>query len=355
MGMRQSTEHSRRRRWTRRAAALAPLLLVAAASPAQAEPPPPAQVTLRIATQAPEGTVWMDALMDIKNVIARGTRGRVELQYFPNGSQGDEKAVIERMQVGLIHGGLFTGIGLGEILPEVRILEVPFLYESKAEIDAVKAALLDEFKQGFDEKGFVFLGWAEVGWAYIFSKVEARTLDELRQRKIWVWQGDPLAERTFQVYGLSGVPLPLTDVLTSLETGMIDSVYNSPYGLVGLQWHRNVRYMSRMTVGHGTGALLISKKEWAKIPPPVRSKIADVAHKRLETLLDEVRQKNEQTVEELQSSGVKVIPLPTDEMPMLRELGQKVADSLVGKLWSQDLLSRVRKIVAETRAKQQQE
>lgn len=325
--------------------------LLGVAMPVRAEPPPPAQVTLRIATQAPEGTVWMDALMDIKKTVLSGTRGRVELQYFPNGSQGDEKAVIERMQVGLIHGGLFTGIGLGEILPEVRILEVPFLYESKAEIDAVKAALADELTKGFDAKGFVFLGWAEVGWAYIFSKVEGRTLDELRKRKIWVWQGDPLAERTFQVYQLSGVPLPLTDVLTSLETGMIDSVYNSPYGLVGLQWHRNIRYMSRMTVGHGTGALLIAKKEWAKIPPPVRENIAKVARKRLDTLLDEVRVKNEETIGELESSGVKVIPIPADELPQYRELGSKVADSLVGKLWSQELLDRVRKIVAETRAK----
>lgn len=328
-------------------------LLAAGTAWADPPPPPPPGVTLRIATQAPEGTVWMDALMDIKATVARGTKGKVQFQYFPNGSQGDEKAVIERMQVGLIHGGLFTGIGLGEILPEVRILECPFLFDSKAEIDAVKAALEEEFVQGFDAKGFVFLGWAEVGWAYIFSKVEARTLAEIRQRKIWVWQGDPLAERCFQVFGLSGVPLPLTDVLTALETGMIDSVYNAPYGLVGLQWHRNVRYMSRMTVGHGTGALLIAKKEWTKIPPPVRARIASVARKRLDTLLDEVATKNEETIEELKRNGTQVIPIPSEEMPTYRKLGNELADALVGKLWSADLLARVRKIIAETRASEQ--
>ena len=323
------------------------------AGAAWADPPPPPQVTLRVATQAPKGTVWMDALTDIKATVARGTKGRVQLEYFANGSQGDEKAVIERMQVGVMHGGLFTGIGLGEILPEVRILETPFLFESKAEIDAVKAALEEEFTQGFDAKGFVFLGWAEVGWAYIFSKVEARTLEEIRQRKVWVWQGDPLAERCFQVFGLSGVPLPLTDVLTALETGMIDSVYNAPYGLVGLQWHRNVRYMSRMTVGHGTGALLIAKKEWVKIPPPVRTRIASAARTRLDTLLEEVETKNEETTEELKRNGMKVVPIPAEEMPTYLELGNQLADAMVGKLWSADLLARVRKIVAETRAREQ--
>ena len=329
-------------------ALLAAAVLLASATPASADPPPPG-VTLRVATQAPEGTVWMDALMEIQASVLRGTNGRVRFQFFPNGSQGDEKAVIERMQVGLIHGGLFTGIGLGEILPKIRILEVPFLYENKQEIEAVKRALEDEFVKGFDEKGFVLLGWAEVGWAYIFSKVEARTLDDLRQRKIWVWQGDPLAERTFQTYGLSGVPLPLTDVLTSLETGMIDSVYNSPYGLVGLQWHRNVNYMSRMTVGHGTGALLIAKKEWEKIPAPVRARIQQVARARLDKLLTEVETKNEETIKELEASGKKVIPLPEQEMPMYRELGAEVADSMCGKLWSKELLEKVRSILAEMR------
>lgn len=328
------------------------VLCALSAAPAWADPPPPPPpgVTFRIATQAPEGTVWMQALDDIKRSVEGGTKGKVQFQYFPNGSQGDEKAVIERMQVGLIHGGLFTGIGLGEILPAVRILEVPFLYETKHEIDVVRTALEPEFRKGFEEKGFVFLGWAEVGWAYVFSKVEARNLEQLRQRKIWVWQGDPLAERVFQAFGLAGVPLPLTDVLTSLNTGMIDSVYNSPYGLVGLQWHRNVTFMSRMTVGHGTGALLVTKKEWEQIPPPVREKIAAVARKRLDTLLDEVAAKNEETVEELKANGTKIVPIPAEELPDYRKRSAEVCDTLVGKLWSKELLERVRKLVADTRA-----
>ncbi len=307
--------------------------------------------TLRIATQAPEGTVWMDAMNDVKAEVERGSRGRVRFQVFPNGSQGDEKAVIERMQVGLLHGGLFTGIGLGEILPMVRILELPFVYEDKAEIDAVRVALEPDFKRGFEEKGFVFLGWSEVGWAYVFSKQEARNLAELRQRKIWVWQGDPLAEKVFQTFELAGTPLPLTDVLTSLQTGMIDSVYNAPYGLVGLQWHHNVKFMSRMTVGHGTGALLVSKAEWQKLPPAVRNGIGAAARKRLDALLVEVAQKNEETIAQLQKDGVQIVPIPQDEMPRYRELGAKVADEMVGKLYDKATLDRVKAILAERRAK----
>jgi TRAP-type transport system periplasmic protein len=321
------------------------------AGTASADPPPPPKVTLRIATQAPEGTVWMDALEDIKNTVLKGTKGRVEFKFFPNGSMGEEGAVIEKTKLGMVHGGLFTGIGLGQICSKVRVLEVPFLYEDKAEIDAVKTAFEDEFKSGIDEAGFVFLGWAEVGWAYIFSKVKARNIKELRERKIWVWQADPLANKVFKKFGLSGVPLALPDVLTSLNTGMIDSVYNSPYGLVGLQWHRKVKFMSRMTVGHGTGALLVSKKEWMKIPEGTRKKIESVARKRLDQCCDEIEAKNEETIKELEENGTKVIPIPDDEMAMYKKLGGEVADALCGELWEKDMLSKARAIIAEKRKK----
>jgi len=328
------------------ALAAAGLLAAAGAAPAD---PPPRGVQLRVATQAPEGTVWMDAMTDIKTEVERRSRDRVRFLFYPNGSQGDEKAVIERMEAGLIHGGLFTGIGLGEILPKVRILEMPFFYRNIEEIDAVKAALEDEFRAGFEEEGFVFLGWAEVGWAYIFSKQEAANLDELRERKIWVWQGDPLAERVFQAFELNGVPLPLTDVLTSLNTGMIDSVYNSPYGLVGLQWHRDLRFMSRMTVGYGTGALLVTKSQWDKIPPAMRDGISRLARSRLDRLVTEIREKNEETTAELEENGMRIVPLPEDELPTYIETGEQVAEEMVGELYDRAFLDRVKAVLAEHR------
>lgn len=309
-----------------------------------------ADVSLRIATQAPKGTVWMDALFDVKKKIEKKTKKRVKFQFYANGTMGGEKAVIEKMEMGTLHGGLFTGIGLGDILPKVRILEVPFLYESKAEIDAVRTALEPDFVKGFAAKGFTFVGWAEVGWAYIFSKRKSRNLKDLRKRKIWLWQGDPLAEATFKEFGLSGVPLALTAVLTSLERGMIDSVYNSPYGLVGLQWHNNVKYMSRMTVGHGTGALLVLTSQWNKIRKSWRKRIKKLVRKRLDTLLGEVEKKNEDTIKELEEAGMRTVPIPSDEMVMYKKKGSLVADKMVGKLWTKEFLAKVRGIIKKTRA-----
>ena len=180
--------------------ATASILAASLGAPAFASP----EVKLRIATQAPKGTVWMDALYDIKKKVEKGTKKRIEIDYFTNGTMGDEKVVVEKMEMGTLHGGLFTGIGLGEILPKIRILEVPFLYENKKEIDAMRTALEPELVKGFAEKGFTFLGWAEVGWAYIFSKRKPGNLAELRKRKIWLWQATRSRPRCSRSSGSRG-------------------------------------------------------------------------------------------------------------------------------------------------------
>lgn len=317
------------------------------------------KIVIKIATQAPKGTVWMNELEAMAKEVKAKTN--VEFTFFAGGVMGDEGTIARKIQQRTVGGGLFTGIGLGELLPEVRVLELPFFYENVNEIDQVKKELEPDLKKDFEAKGYVFLGWAEVGWAYIFTNTESKNLEDLRKRKIWLWSGDPLAEATFKEFGLAGTPLSLADVLTSLETGMIDSVYNSPYGLIGLQWHSKVKYMSRMTVGHGTGALLIGKKEWDKIPAKKREKIATIARTHLDKLLVDIRQKNEDSIVELEKNGIKVVPIPEAEIADYKKHGAAVAESMCAPdedtrreknlLYTKAWLDRVKAILEKARGK----
>ncbi len=317
------------------------------------------KITIKIATQAPKGTVWMNALETMAKEIKAKTN--VELVFFAGGTMGDEGTIARKIEQRTLGGGLFTGIGLGEILPEVRVLELPFFYENEDEIDLVKKELEPDMKKDFEARGFIFLGWAEVGWAYIFSKEESKGLADLKKRKIWLWSGDPLAEATFNEFGLAGTPLSLADVLTSLETGMIDSVYNSPYGLIGLQWHSKIKYMSRISVGHGTGALLIGKKDWEKIPAKKREKILAMARPHLDKLVKDIRQKNEDSVAELEKNGVKITPIPPEEKEDYKKHGTNVANKMAAPdeetrksknlLYTQAWLDRVNKVLDGARKK----
>lgn len=317
-----------------------------------AAPPARAQVKVKVATQAPKGTLWMEAMDDIAKAVKKKTKKRVVFKFYPNGTLGDEKVVINRMKTNEIDGGLFTGIGLGQVLPKIRVLELPFIYRNGTdEHDRVRDLIEAEIIKDFDRQGYIFLGWSEVGWAYMFSKVESPDLEALQSRKCWFWQDDPLAEAAFKAYGLKGVPLALTDVLPSLNSNMIDTVYNSPYGLIGLQWHTKVKFMSRMTVGHGTGALLISKRIFKKIPKKYRDEVTKICRKRLRKLIKEIKDANLEAEKDLQSQGIKILPLPKDEVADYEARGLKVAKEMVGKLYSEEFLNKVLKAVEESRKK----
>ena len=129
--------------------------------------------------------------------IREKTDGRVKFKIYAGGVQGDEKDVVRKMRINQIHSAGFTGVGLGEIVPELRILELPMMFQSYDEVDFVTSQLYDEFAQRFEEKGMIILGWADVGFAYVYSKNPIQTIADLRQSKIWMWEGDPVAEATF--------------------------------------------------------------------------------------------------------------------------------------------------------------
>jgi TRAP-type transport system periplasmic protein len=316
------------------------------ALPSRAE----AKVKIRVATQAPKGTVWMKAMADIARSVKKKTKGGVDIKLYPNGTMGDEKVVKDRIKTGEVDGGLFTGTGLGLIMPKVRILELPFIYRNGTEEhNQVRELLEAEMIEGFERAGFVFMGWCEVGWGYLFSKVECPNLAALQARKCWVWQDDPMAKAAYGVFGLKGVPLALTDVLQQLDTNGIDTVYNSPYGLIGLQWHPKVKFMSRITVGHGTGALLLTKKIFKKIPKKYRKQVLKISRSRCRKLITEIEEENLSSEKELERQGMKILPIPKDELPEYERLGLKLANQMVGKLYPQELLDKVLSYLSEQR------
>jgi TRAP-type transport system periplasmic protein len=92
------------------------------ASPAQADK----KHVIKFATLAPEGSSWMKSMHKFSDKIKKATDGNVEFQFYPGGVSGGEKDVIRKMRIGQLHGAGFTGVGRGHILPEVRVLDLPF-------------------------------------------------------------------------------------------------------------------------------------------------------------------------------------------------------------------------------------
>ena len=299
-----------------------------------------AAVQLKIATLAPDGTTWMNIMKKMANDISARTGGEVKLKFYSGGVMGDEGDVIRKMRFGQLHGGGFTGRGLGEILPEERVVELPFLFDSYKEVDCVQQKLHTHISEAFARKGFIFLGWAETGFVYVFSNKPIRKSADLNGVKMWMWEGDPLAKALFKANGIVPVPLDLPNVLTSMQTGLIDAVYSTPYALVALQWHTRVKYMIQTKLTYASGAILVSRKEYDKLSSDAKQTLKTTAAKYTKELNRLTRQENDQALGVLKNAGIQFVDLKQDTQKV-RQQSMSIYQTLTGQLYSREMLDKV--------------
>lgn len=266
----------------------------------------PAQ-TFKIATIAPDGTSWMRAMRQGAADIKKRTDGRVKLRFYPGGVMGDDKSMLRKIRIGQLQGGALSGGGLSQVYPDANLYGLPYMFRSFAEIDYVRQRMDSQILQGLQDAGFIGFGLSEGGFAYILSNDPISSADDLRGRKIWVPEGDQISLAGLQALNVSPVPLPLTDVLTGLQTGLIDTVGNSPTGAIALQWHTKVKYLTDTPLFYIYGALVLERKAFERVSSQdqasVRAELTAVFAK----LNTQNRRDNESARRALQKQGISFI------------------------------------------------
>jgi TRAP-type C4-dicarboxylate transport system substrate-binding protein len=284
----------------------------------------------------------MNVMREFDKELREKTGDEVGFKIYAGGVLGDEKDVLRKMRIGQVHAAGFTGVPMGEILPEVRILDTPFLFRNSEEVDFVYTKFSDRFSQGFEKKGYILLGWAEVGFVYVFTKSRVEGLEEMKKVKMWIWEGDPVAEATFKAFGLRPVPLSPIDVMTALQTNMVEGMYTSPLAAVVLQWFTKVKYMTELPLANAAGAILVSTKKFKRIPEEQQSILKELAKKHLANLTRLSRKDNEVSIETLKQNGVQIVPVADAQtLQSYYEVGEKARRALVGRYYSAELLGQV--------------
>jgi len=327
------------------------LLLVAVAlavaTPARAE----RRYILKFASLAPEGSTWQNGLQAAADEVREKSHGRLIFRMYAGGVAGDEKDVLRKIKIGQLHGGAFTGVGLGEVNPEVRVMEVPFFFTNYKEVDYVTERMLPRFRAGFDEHGFKLLGWMEVGFIQFFSSHPIRSLDEMRQSKFWMWEGDPLAAAFFAASDIHPIPLSITEVLTSLSTHLVDTVYASPLGAIALQWASKVRYMSELPMADGVAGIIVSRRFFDRLPADLQTLLEEVMTRHARELVVATRKDNATSMQVMKERGVEVTfdrsSLKPEEVATIQS---RAIDHLVGHLFSREVMEEVQGYLAESRA-----
>lgn len=293
---------------------------------------------IKLAILAPDGSTWDQVVKAWDKELQSSTQGRVKLKIYAGGVFGDERDVIRKMKIGQIHAAGFTGLGLGIVNPAVRVLELPMLVSNYKEADAVAARLQPKLEAGFEQKGFTLLGWAETGFINVFSNKPIKSLADMSGMKMWAWEGDTLVATMYKAFKIVPIPLSLTDVLTSLQTHLIDAVYAPPLGAIALQWFTQTKYVNDLKLADSTGGILITKAGLEMLPPADREILKSTGKKYAKMLMDRTRADNEKAYATLAGAGLKTVTMPPEEVEKIRTTCRQVWTELVGKLYSKELL-----------------
>jgi TRAP-type C4-dicarboxylate transport system substrate-binding protein len=288
-----------------------------------------AATTIKIATVAPDGTAWMRELRAAADSVKTRTADRVEIKFYPGGVMGDEPAVLRKMKIGQLQGGAFTGGEISAVVKDAQIYSLPFVFKTPDEVDKVRADIDPLLKKSFQQAGFEVLGISGGGFAYLMSVKPTRSKDDLKAAKVWVPQGDHVAEAGFKAGGVTPISLPLADVYTSLQTGLIDTAANTPSGAIAFQWHTKIKYMVDLPLTYVVGILMVDKKVFDSLSPEDQKTVGDElggAFQRLEKIN---RDDNTQARDALQKQGITISKPNADEISQWETVGAAARKQLM--------------------------
>jgi TRAP-type C4-dicarboxylate transport system substrate-binding protein len=342
---------ARRRRGLLAAAAITALGLAAASAAATPPPPPPEPVRLGFGTIAPEGTPWADQMVEIKQRIERESGGRVKVSLFFGGRRGSEREMLVELRRGRLQAaGLSNGIVATEV-PEVGVLELPFLFRSAAEADHVIDDVIGrDLEAKIAEKGLYLGFWAENGWRSIGTRNRPiHRPEDVVGLKVRA-QESPINVAFWNELHAVPIEIPLTEVLPSLQTGVIEAFDQTPVYMSGAGWHTQIKYYTLTEHSYQPAGLYFNKRFIDALPEDLRKIV--LGDPRRETLENRrrVRAMADEVLRALPTAKIEVIRLTDAEKEAFRAKVAGVSAEVPGVTAA--LIAKVQKALEEMRASQ---
>ncbi len=335
---------SRRSRSSISVAVLAGALLVLATSGASAR-------TLKIATIVPEGSSWLAEMRDAGDEIKEKTEGRVKLKFYPGGVMGGDKTVLRKVRAGQLQGGAFTSGALAAIYPDIELYSLPLLFRDYDEVEFVRAKLDAKLKAGLARKGFEALAITDGGFAYVLSQKPIRKVEDMENTRVWLVEDDKMTEVALRIAGVAPVPLPIADVYTALQTGLVDTVAAPPIGAIAFQWHTRVGYLTDVPIMYLAGVFAVDQRAFLKISAKDRELVRGVVQAAAKRLDRANRADEKNAREALKNQGIEFVSADSrEEVQRWRSISSEATTEMRGSgRYSDDLISEMLMLLQEHR------
>ncbi|HJZ13562.1 MAG TPA: TRAP transporter substrate-binding protein DctP [Acidobacteriota bacterium] len=280
--------------------------------------------TIKLGTLVPSGSPWHDILKEMGDRWKAASGGAVQLKIFAGGVAGDEPDMIRKLRIGQLQAAAVTSVGLGSIDKATEALQIPLAFSSYEELDYVRDRISGRLENILLQRGFVVLNWGDGGWVYFFVQKPTNRVADLKTMKLFTWAGDPAAVELWKESGFHPVPLATTDALPALQTGMINAYDTTAIFALSTQWFPFTKYMIDLKWAPLTGATIINKSTWEKIPEQHRPALLEAARDAGKKLREQIRGKEKEAIQAMVKRGLQVLPVSPEVENEWRQTAEKV-------------------------------
>ena len=296
--------------------------------------------TLRIASLAPAGSSWMKILNAWNKTLKEKTDGKLQMRFYPGGSQGDERDFVRKIRVGQLDGGVVTMTGMSMLVPAMNVLTLPGFLNTYEKLDRVRSKMAPEFEAMFGKEGMRLIGWGDAGKTRLFSVQPIKSPSEIKAMRPWVWKDDPIFVEFYKVIGASAVKLGVPEVYPALQTRMVDVISSSALTAVALQWYTRVKYMTAHNSAIIAGGTVMRSDKYDELPDDLKAVFDSTADRAHELLNKVIRKDDEKAYGVVLKKGIQAVEAG-DAKGEWDAADKKVRDNLTGRMFSKSLVQSV--------------
>ncbi|MFP4114478.1 MAG: TRAP transporter substrate-binding protein DctP [Spirochaetota bacterium] len=301
---------------------------------------------IKLASVAPESSPWGGALNQLAVDWRRISDGRLRLQIYHNAIAGDETDILRKMRIGQLQAAVLTSSGLKQVVPEVFSISVPFMIGSEEQLDYVLEHIRPELDAEFERDRLHVLAWSRAGWVHFFSKEPVAYPEDLKTQRLATDPNDQELQQTFRVLDYRPIPVPQPELLTSLNSGLVDAFYTSPLVAAGYQWFGLAPHMLDLKVAPFLGAIVITDSAWRRIPDEYKEELMDAAQDVADRINDEVRELEAEALSTMRRYGLQVQEAtPEIEAAWRRDMDENREEIL--EIFDPDMTTRIRRLLSE--------
>ena len=299
------------------------------------------KTVVKLATLAPEGTEWHGMLIEMGQEWKKKSKKSVHLRVYPGGVIGDERDMVRKMRIGQIHAAAITTEGLSEIVPDFSAYYVPLAFQNSEDVMSVTEALLPSLEKQLDEQGFKLLHIGELGWAYWFTSNPIKTPDDLKSMKIFTWAGDFKWERLWEKAGYNPVPLASVDILSGLQTGLINSFSTIPLYALSQQSFGIAKHMLDLKWGVLMAGIVIDNRVWDRVSKKYHDDLISVT-KSIQNRQKKLNANAEkESIKAMQDYGLQVHSIDEKGLGLWKNEVKKMEEELRGNIIPAEIYDKV--------------